>query len=215
MNAARPVLTNGHDILRGGGFTVFFTGLPAAGKTTTATALAERLRAVDPRPVFLLDGDTFRRRYGADLGFSRRDRILNLERVGQHARRITAAGGIAVCAFVSPYEDARRRIRQAVSEAGGYVEVYVSTPLPVCERRDPKGLYAKARQGLIHDFTGVDDPYEEPVNPEVSIDADRMPTDQAVAVLLSYLRNRGYLTGQRKGCAAPDTRAAAGTVNPD
>jgi len=175
------------------GFTVFFTGLPAAGKTTTATALVERLRTLDERPVFLLDGDVFRREHSKDLGFSPRDRALNLERAGQKARRITADGGIAVCAFVSPYEEARRRIREAVSKVGGYVEVYMSTPLAVCERRDPKGLYARARQGLISDFTGVNDPYEEPAHAEVTIDSDRVSPDEAATVVLNCLRDHGYI----------------------
>ncbi len=151
------------------GFTVLFTGLSGAGKSTTADALAAELRETGGRSVTLLDGDVIRARLSSDLGFSKEDRDQNIRRVGYVAREITKKGGVAICALIAPYFAARRSVREMIEPIGGFVEVHVATPIDVCESRDPKGLYSKARAGVIRGFTGVDDPYEAPVNPECEL----------------------------------------------
>jgi sulfate adenylyltransferase len=175
------------------GFTIFITGLSGAGKSTTARALYAALSATEERPVVLLDGDAVRKHLSPDLGFSREDREANLKRAGLMAKEITEKGGIAICAFIAPYERSRRANRELISQHGGYIEVYLSTPLEVCEKRDPNGLYAKARQGLIKYFTGIDDPYEAPKNPEITIDTSDLTPDQVVTRILTYLRKQGYV----------------------
>lgn len=141
----------------------------------------------------LLDGDAVRKHLSPDLGFSREDREANLKRAGLMAKEITEKGGIAICAFIAPYERSRRANRELISQHGGYIEVYLSTPLEVCEKRDPNGLYAKARQGLIEHFTGIDDPYEAPQNPEITIDTSNLTPEQVVKRILTYLRKQGYV----------------------
>lgn len=175
------------------GLTIFITGLSAAGKTTIARALHAVLSSSGERTVVLLDGDTVRKDLSRDLGFSREDRETNLRRVGLKAREITEKGGIAVCAFIAPYENSRQANRKLISRYGVYIEVYLSTPLEVCEQRDPKGLYAKARKGLIKNFTGIDDPYEIPRNPEITIDTSNKTPEQAVRKILEYLNVQGYV----------------------
>ena len=120
-------------------------------------------------------------------------RNLNITRIGFVAGEITKNGGIAICAPIAPYEAVRKKNREIISEVGGYIEVHVSTPLEVCEDRDVKGLYAKARQGIIKGFTGIDDPYEEPVNPDLSIDTSNISQEEAVQQLLVYIENEVYL----------------------
>lgn len=174
----------------GQGFTVFFTGLSASGKTTLADALEARLRGSAGRLITMLDGDVVRKAQSADLGYSRADRDANIRRAGAMAADVTAAGGVAICSFIAPYDAARKAVRAIVEPAGPFVLVYVSTPLIVCERRDPKGLYAKARAGLIAHFTGVSDPYEAPDDAEVIVDASVGSPDQAVDQVMEYLRKR-------------------------
>ena len=178
---------------RKAGLTILITGLPASGKSTLARALYKVLSSAAPGPVVLLDGDVVRKHLSSDLGFSREDRETNLRRVGLAARRVAEKGGIAICSFIAPYERSRREFRQLISRYGAYLEVYLSTPLEVCQRRDPKGLYARARRGYIKNFTGVDDPYEVPRNPEITIDTANMNPEEAVRKILAYLDRQGYL----------------------
>lgn len=175
------------------GFTIFLTGLSGSGKTTTAQELFARLSKIDRRPVTVLDGDLVRQQISTDLGFSRKDREINVKRVGLMASEITKNGGIAICALIAPYEKSRRENRELISQYGGYIEVYVSTPLEVCEQRDPKGLYAKARQGLIKNFTGIDDPYEVPEKPEIIVDTSKMTPGEAGEKIMQYLQKEGYI----------------------
>lgn len=175
------------------GFTVFFTGLSGSGKSTIANALLVKFLEHGRRRVTLLDGDIVRINLSSELGFSMEHRNLNITRIGFVASEITKNGGIAICAPIAPYEAVRKKNREIISKVGGYIEVHVSTPLEVCEERDVKGLYAKARQGIIKGFTGIDDPYEEPVNPELSIDTSNISQEEAVQQLLVYLENEGYL----------------------
>ena len=175
------------------GFTVFFTGLSGSGKSTIANALLVKFLEHGRRRVTLLDGDIVRINLSSELGFSEEHRNLNITRIGFVASEITKNGGIAICAPIAPYEAIRKKNREIISKLGGYIEVHVSTPLKVCEERDVKGLYAKARLGIIKGFTGIDDPYEKPVNPELSIDTSNISQEEAVQQLLVYLENEGYL----------------------
>lgn len=152
------------------GLTVLLSGLSGSGKSTVARALAVRLVEHESRSVSLLDGDVVRHHLSKGLGFSRPDRITNVLRIGFVASEITKAGGIAVCCPIAPYDETRREVRTMVEEHGIFVLVHVATPLAECERRDRKGLYAKARRGEIPEFTGISDPYEEPTDAEVVID---------------------------------------------
>lgn len=175
------------------GVTVFFTGLSGAGKSTLANALLVKLMETGGRPVTLLDGDIVRTHLSSELGFSREHRDLNVLRIGFVASEITKNGGIAICAPIAPYETSRQQVRQMIEEVGGFVEVHVSTPLSVCEARDRKGLYAKARAGLLKGFTGIDDPYEEPREPDVRLDTSQMQPEAAVQKVLLKLEALGFL----------------------
>ena len=175
------------------GFSVLFTGLSGAGKSTIANALVAMLREHGDRKVTLLDGDVVRKRLSSELGFSREHRDLNVRRIGFVATEITRNGGIAVCAPIAPYAALRREVREMIEAVGGFVEVYVSTPLEVCEARDRKGLYAKARAGLIRSFTGVDDPYEPPENPDVEIDTGDLGPDLAAHRIFLKLESLGFI----------------------
>ena len=175
------------------GFTVFFTGLSGAGKSTVAGVLDARLRERGGRSVTLLDGDLVRRHLSSELGFSRTDRDLNVGRIGFVAAEVTRAGGIAVCAPIAPYDATRRQVRRMVEEAGAFVLVHVATSLAVCEARDRKQLYAKARAGLIPSFTGVSDPYEEPTDAELVVDTAGESAEDAVDRILGWLAGEGYL----------------------
>jgi sulfate adenylyltransferase len=176
------------------GFTVFFTGLSGSGKSTIANALMVKLLEVGGRHVALLDGDIVRKNLSSELGFSREHRDLNIERIGYVASEITKSGGVAICAPIAPYDVTRKKVRSLVSEGGGFVMVHVSTPLEVCEERDRKGLYAKARAGIIPEFTGISDPYEEPDDAEVTIDASVVRPEQAIDEVIRHLERSGYLT---------------------
>ena len=169
------------------GFTVFFTGLPSSGKSTLANYLVGKLMEDGRRSVTLLDGDIVRRQLSSELGFSQRDRDTNIRRIGYVASEITKAGGIAVCAPIAPYDSARREVRSTVSQYGDFIEVYVSTPVEICEQRDRKGLYAKARAGLLKGFTGVDDPYERPMTADLEIDTSEKSPLEAVSEILEQL----------------------------
>jgi sulfate adenylyltransferase len=175
------------------GFTIFFTGLSGAGKSTLAHAVLVRLLERGARRVTLLDGDIVRKHLSSELGFSREHRDLNILRIGFVASEIVKNGGIALCAPIAPYAETRRRVRELVEPYGGFIEVYVSTPLEVCEGRDRKGLYAKARAGLIKEFTGVSDVYEVPANPEIDIDTREVTPDMAANEIVVKLESLGYL----------------------
>jgi sulfate adenylyltransferase len=173
------------------GLTVLLSGLSGSGKSTVARALAVRLVEHESRSVSLLDGDVVRHHLSKGLGFSRPDRITNVLRIGFVASEITKAGGIAVCCPIAPYDETRREVRGMVEEHGMFVLVHVATPLVECERRDRKGLYAKARRGEIPEFTGISDPYEEPVDAEVVIDTTGRSIDDCVAEVYDALVRLG------------------------
>jgi len=175
------------------GFAVFFTGLSGAGKSTVANALMVKLLESGTRKITLLDGDIVRKNLSSELGFSKEHRNLNILRIGFVAAEIAKAGGIAICAPIAPYRATRRQVRDNVEAAGGFVEVYVSTPIEVCEARDRKGNYAKARAGLIKGFTGVDDPYEVPERAEVVIDTQDLSAELAAHRILVKLESLGYI----------------------
>ena len=170
------------------GATAWFTGLSGSGKSTVA-AEVERHLVADGQPAYLLDGDNLRHGLNGDLGFSAEDRTENVRRVAEVARLFADAGVVALVPVISPYRAGRDAARQLHVAAGlGFVEVWISTPLEVCEGRDPKGLYARVRAGEMTGLTGVDDPYEPPLAPDVVIDTATVSVDAAAASVLAYLR---------------------------
>jgi len=175
------------------GITVFLTGFSGAGKSTIAKILYSKFLEIGGRPVTLLDGDIVRHNLSSELSFSREHRDINVRRIGFVAGEITKNRGIAICAPIAPYENTRTEIRKSVEEYGGFFEVHVSTPIEVCEKRDRKGMYAKARAGLIQGFTGVDDPYEDPKTPELRIDTTDLSPEESVQQILLLLGQRGYV----------------------
>ena len=175
------------------GFTVFFTGLSGSGKSTIANGLVVRLKEYGKRKVTLLDGDIVRTHLSSELGFSKNHREINVKRIGFVASEITKNGGVAICAPIAPYAESRTFNRKLISTGGVYIEVFVSTPLSKCEERDTKGLYAKARSGQLKGFTGIDDPYEEPINPEINIDTVGMTPDESIQVIIDYLENNDFI----------------------
>jgi sulfate adenylyltransferase len=173
------------------GFCVWLTGLSGSGKSTTA-ALLEKLLEAEGRVVTMLDGDRVRAHLSKGLGYSRADRDANIRRIGFVAAEVVRHGGAVICATISPYRDARDDCRALIG-SGHFVEVYVNAPIQVCEARDPKGLYAKARRGELANFTGVDDPYEPPLAPELILDTVACsPADNADHIL-QYLQTKGLL----------------------
>jgi sulfate adenylyltransferase len=181
------------------GLTIFFTGLSGAGKSTVAAVLLTKLMEAGGRPVTLLDGDIVRKHLSSELGFSKEHRDINIRRIGFVAAEITKNRGIAICAPIAPYEGVRKQVRSMVERVGGFVLVHVSTPLEVCEQRDRKGLYAKARAGLIPQFTGVSDPYEEPADAEIVLDTTTLTPEEAAQEVLLELERRGYLAAEEAG----------------
>jgi sulfate adenylyltransferase len=177
------------------GLVLFLTGLSGSGKSTIARDLADVLAERGDRQVSLLDGDLVRHLLSAGLTFSPADRDLNIARIGFVAAEVARHGGIAICAPIAPYAAARARVRQMVSEAGDFFLIHVATPLEVCEARDRKGLYAKARAGLIPEFTGVSDPYQEPTDAELVIDTSAVSRGEAVQAILDMLTSGGWLAG--------------------
>ncbi len=175
------------------GFTVFFTGLSGAGKSTIANVLMVKLLEAGGRPVTLLDGDLVRKNLSSELGFSKEHRDINIRRIGWVASEITKNGGIAICAPIAPYEKVREEVRQMIAPLGGFQLVHVSTPIEVCEQRDRKGLYAKARAGLIKEFTGISDPYEVPANAEVVLDTTELTPEESAQEVLLHLEREGFL----------------------
>ncbi len=179
------------------GFTVFFTGLSGAGKSTVANALRVKLMEIGGRGVSLLDGDLVRKNLSSELGFTREHRDLNIHRIGFVSAEITRAGGVAICAPIAPYDAVRRQVRSMVEPWGGFVLVHVATPLEVCEARDRKGMYAKARAGIVKEFTGISDPYEEPTDAEVTLDTSAVTPEEATREVLLFLERQGYISAVR------------------
>ncbi len=175
------------------GFTIFLTGLSGSGKSTIAKVLLVKFLEMSDRPVTLLDGDIVRKNLSSELSFSKEHRNLNITRIGFVASEITKNGGIALCAPIAPYEESRRANRELISRYGGYIEVYLSTPLSVCEQRDRKGLYAKARSGKVKGVTGITDPYIPPTKPELALDTSEISPMEAVQEILLYLEEQGYI----------------------
>lgn len=174
------------------GFTIFFTGLPSSGKSTIANALAIKLSEIQNRSITVLDGDLIRNHLSKELGFSKEHRSINVQRVGFVANEITKNGGVAICALIAPYEQDRRYNRELITR-GGYIEVYVSTPLNVCQERDEKGLYAKAKEGKIEMLTGISDPYESPKNPEITIDTSTLSVEECIEQIINHLKLEQYI----------------------
>jgi len=175
------------------GLTLFFTGLSGSGKSTLAKILYARFIEEGGRPVTLLDGDVVRLNLSSELGFSREHRNINVRRIGFVASEITKNGGIAICAPIAPYTEMRRDAREKIEQYGAFIEIHVATSLEVCESRDRKGLYAKAREGIIPEFTGISDPYDIPEHPELRIDTAGKSPIQAVQTIILYLLREGYL----------------------
>jgi sulfate adenylyltransferase len=175
------------------GLTVLFTGLSGSGKSTVARGLADALIERGGRTVSLLDGDVVRRLLSAGLTFSKADRDLNIRRIGYVASEITRHGGVAICAPIAPYARTRAEVRRMVAPVGGFILIHVATPLEECERRDRKGLYAKARAGIIPEFTGISDPYEEPEDADLVLDTSLMTPEEAVAQVLDLLATGGWI----------------------
>ncbi len=171
------------------GFCVFLTGLSGSGKSTIARGLEAALLQQGQRPVSLLDGDIIRRHLSSELGFSKLHRDLNIRRIGYVASEIVKHRGIAICAPIAPYTQTRAAVREMIEQHGGFVEIHVNTPIEVCEARDRKGLYAKARAGLIAEFTGVSDPYEAPHRPQLRLDTSEVSCAECVNRILACLRD--------------------------
>lgn len=178
------------------GFTVFFTGLSGSGKSTIANALMAKLMEIGGRQVSLLDGDVVRKHLSSELGFSAEHRNLNILRIGYVASEITKNGGIAICAPIAPYTATRAQVRDMIEPLGGFVEVHVATDVEECERRDRKGLYKLARAGKIANFTGVNDPYEAPANPEVRIETIGSTPEAAADAILAKLTAMGLVAAE-------------------
>ena len=175
------------------GFTLFFTGLSGSGKSTIAKAVSVKLAELQERPLTILDGDVIRHHLSSELGFSKEHRAINVRRVGFVASEITKNRGIAICPMIAPYEVDRRYNRELISQFGTFIEIYISTPVDTCAARDTKGFYQLAMEGKITGFTGVNDPYEEPQNPEIRIDTSLYSLSDAVDIVLDYLYQGKYI----------------------
>jgi sulfate adenylyltransferase len=183
------------------GITLFFTGLSGSGKSTLAKILHAKFIEEGVRPVTLLDGDVVRLNLSSELGFSKEHRNINVRRIGFVASEITKNGGIAICAPIAPYTAMRRDVRETIEQHGAFIEIFVATPLQVCEGRDRKGLYAKAREGIIPEFTGISDPYEIPEHPEIKVDTTGKTPAQAAQEIMLYLLREGYIDTDDNVCA--------------
>ncbi len=179
------------------GVCFFFTGLSGSGKTSIASALDLALRHQHGRKTTLLDGDVVRTHLSSDLGFSRAHRDINIGRIGFVAAEVVKHGGIAISAAIAPYDSARRAARQLVAPHGCFILVHLATPLAVCEQRDVKGLYAKARSGEIKAFTGISDPYEPPTDADVTINTSQVAIADAVQLLLKQMNDMAAVNNKR------------------
>ena len=175
------------------GFAVFFTGLSGSGKSTIANVLLVKFLEMGGRPVTMLDGDIVRKHLSSELGFSKAHRDINIRRIGFVASEISKNGGIAICAPIAPYDEVRKEVRAMIEAGGGFCLVHLSTSLRVCEDRDRKGLYAKARAGIIPEFTGISDPYEAPTDAEVVIDTSELSPEEAAQEIILHLEREGYI----------------------
>jgi adenylylsulfate kinase len=174
------------------GVTIWLTGLSGSGKSTIAVELEHAL-IENRHQAYILDGDNIRHGLNKNLGFSPEDRTENIRRIGEVAKLFTEAGIITITAFISPYREDRDAVRSLLND-GEFIEVYVKCPLDVCEERDTKGLYKKARAGEVKDFTGISAPYEEPLNPELTIDSSALSVEESTRAVLNYLEEKGYVT---------------------
>ena len=175
------------------GVTIFFTGLSGSGKSTIANVLLTKFLETGGRPVTILDGDLVRKHLSSELGFSKEHRDINIRRIGYVASEITKNGGIAICAPIAPYEAVRKAVREMIEPLGGFVLVHVATPLETCEQRDRKGLYAKARAGIVKEFTGISDPYEAPQKAEVVINTAELSPEEAAQEIILHLEQQGFI----------------------
>ena len=182
------------------GFTIFFSGLSGAGKSTIANVLMTKFLEVGGRPVTMLDGDLVRKHLSSELGFSKEHRDINIRRIGYVASEITKNGGIAICAPIAPYDATRKDVRALIEPVGGFILVHLSTSVDVCERRDRKGLYAKARAGILKEFTGISDPYEEPTDAELHINTAELSPEEAAQEIILHLEREGFI-GMNRGAA--------------
>jgi sulfate adenylyltransferase len=175
------------------GLTIFFSGLSGAGKSTIANVLMTKFLEVGGRPVTLLDGDLVRKHLSSELGFSKEHRDINIRRIGYVASEITKNGGIAICAPIAPYDATRKDVRGLIEPVGGFILVHLSTSVDVCEQRDRKGLYAKARAGILKEFTGISDPYEEPTDAELHINTAELSPEEAAQEIVLHLEREGFI----------------------
>ena len=175
------------------GLTIFFTGLSGSGKSTIANVLMTKFLEMGGRPVTILDGDLVRKHLSSELGFSKEHRDINIRRIGYVASEITKNGGIAICAPIAPYDAVRKQVRSLIEPVGGFILVHVATPVEICEQRDRKGLYAKARAGIIKEFTGISDPYEQPQDAEVVINTADLTPEEAAQEILLHLEREGFI----------------------
>lgn len=182
------------------GLTIFFSGLSGSGKSTIANVLMTKFLEVGGRPVTMLDGDLVRKHLSSELGFSKEHRDINIRRIGYVASEITKNGGIAICAPIAPYEATRKDVRALIEPLGGFILVHLSTSVDVCEQRDRKGLYAKARAGILKEFTGISDPYEEPVDAELHINTAELSAEEAAQEIILHLEREGFI-GMNRGTA--------------
>jgi sulfate adenylyltransferase len=182
------------------GFTVFFTGLSGSGKSTVANVLLIKFLEMGGRPVTLLDGDIVRKHLSSELGFSREHRDINIRRIGFVASEITKNGGIAICAPIAPYDEVRKQVRAMIQPHGGFILVHLTTALDVCEKRDRKGLYAKARAGIVKQFTGISDPYEVPKDADVILDTSDMTPEEAAQEIFLHLEREGFIGANGQQC---------------
>ena len=173
------------------GAVLWFTGLSASGKSTVANTVDHKLHSIGKRS-FVLDGDNIRMGLNKNLGFSAEDRAENIRRIGEVAKLFASSGAIAITAFISPYRADRNAVRTLL-EPGEFIEIFMDTPIAICETRDPKGLYKKARAGQIKGFTGIDDPYEAPLEPELILDGGKKGIDELADEVLRFLDGRGML----------------------
>ena len=175
------------------GVTIFFTGLSGSGKSTIANVLVTKFLEAGGRPVTLLDGDLVRKHLSSELGFSKEHRDINIRRIGYVASEITKNGGIAICAPIAPYDATRKAVRSMIEPVGGFILVHIATTVETCEQRDRKGLYAKARAGILKEFTGISDPYEEPKDAEVVIDTAELSPEEAAQAIILHLEREGFI----------------------
>jgi sulfate adenylyltransferase len=175
------------------GVTIFFTGLSGSGKSTIANVLMTKFLETGGRPATMLDGDLVRKNLSSELGFSKEHRDINIRRIGYVASEITKNGGIAICAPIAPYDATRKYVRQLIEPYGGFILVHIATTVEVCEQRDRKGLYAKARAGILKEFTGISDPYEVPADAEVTINTGELSAEEAAQEIILHLEREGFI----------------------